>query len=70
MNRTINPPIKTKNKIKENQEFAIINQRIKQIMRACALIRAIIIIGWAEYPKETEIKAEASISILISGYRI
>lgn len=70
MNNTIKPPIKTRNRIKENQALARISHSIKHTIRAWALIKVIITIGWADIVRTIEIKRDVTISIFISAYRI
>jgi len=48
MNKTIRPPMKTKNKIKENHGVWVIILIAKHRIKVCALMRMTIIIGWLE----------------------
>lgn len=67
MNRTISPPTKIKNKVKENHAVGSLIHNMRQTKRVWEIIKIIIITGWCAYTKVVDRKIEASAVNFISG---
>jgi hypothetical protein len=69
MNNTINPPMKTRNKMKENQEVLIKLNSNSLKIRACLLIMITISIGWEVISIMADRANEINDKIFISEIR-